>query len=52
MPYVYVLNAQGQPEKRTVEVGLQTSASAEIRSGLNEGERVITNPNLVPSTAR
>ncbi len=51
-PYVYVLNAQGQPEKRTVEIGLQTSASIEIRSGLNEGERVITNPNLVPSTAR
>jgi HlyD family secretion protein len=40
--YVYVLNAQGQPEKRTVEVGLKSVASAEIRSGLTEGEKVIT----------
>lgn len=40
--YVYVLNAQGQPEKRTVEVGLKTVALAEIRSGLSLGEKVIT----------
>ena len=42
--YVYILNAQGQPEKREVEVGLTTVASAEIRSGLKEGERIITTP--------
>jgi HlyD family secretion protein len=41
-PYVYVLNAQGKPEKRTVSIGLRTSAFAEIRSGLSEGEQVIT----------
>lgn len=40
--YVYVLNAQGQPEKRTVTVGLKTVALAEIRSGLTIGEKVIT----------
>lgn len=41
-PFVYVLNAQGMPEKRAVTVGLRTSAFAEIRSGLSEGEQVIT----------
>jgi RND family efflux transporter MFP subunit len=40
--YVYVLNAQEQPEKREVVVGLKTIASAEITSGLSEGEKVIT----------
>jgi HlyD family secretion protein len=40
--YVYVLNLAGQPEKRTVEVGIKNAISAEIRSGLQEGERVIT----------
>lgn len=39
--YVYVLDAQGQPEKREVETGIVTVASAEIRSGLEEGEKVI-----------
>jgi HlyD family secretion protein len=40
--YVYVLNAQGQPEKREVEIGIKTVATVEIRSGLKEGEKVIT----------
>jgi multidrug efflux pump subunit AcrA (membrane-fusion protein) len=40
--YVYVLNAQDQPEKREVEIGLRTVASAEVKSGLSEGEKVIT----------
>lgn len=40
-PYVYVLNAQGQPEKREVEIGLKTVALAEVKSGLAEGEKVI-----------
>jgi RND family efflux transporter MFP subunit len=39
--YVYVLNSAGQPEKRTVEVGLKTVASAAITSGLEEGEKVL-----------
>jgi HlyD family secretion protein len=40
--YVYVLNDQGLPEKREVVVGLRTIASAEITSGLSEGEKIIT----------
>ena len=40
--YVYVLDAQNQPEKRSVEVGLKTVALAEIKSGLELGEKVVT----------
>lgn len=40
--YVYILNTQHQPEKREVVVGLRTVASAEILSGLSEGETIIT----------
>ncbi len=40
--YVYVLNSQGQPEKREVQIGLRTADADEILSGLDEGERVIT----------
>ena len=40
-PYVYILNTQGQPEKREIEIGLKTVALAEIKSGLSEGEKVI-----------
>jgi HlyD family secretion protein len=42
--YVYILNASGQPEKRTVAVGARSSAFVEIRSGLKGGEQVITTP--------
>jgi HlyD family secretion protein len=41
-PYVYVLNSAGQPEKRTVEVGMRNTLNVEILSGLEEGELVIT----------
>jgi len=40
--YVYILDDQNQPQKREVVVGLRTIASAEITSGLSEGETVIT----------
>ncbi|MBE3144209.1 MAG: efflux RND transporter periplasmic adaptor subunit, partial [Planctomycetes bacterium] len=40
--YVYVLNQVGTPEKRSVEVGLKTATTVEIRSGLQNGELVIT----------
>jgi HlyD family secretion protein len=46
--YVYVLNQAGKPEKRTVEVGLKNAISAEIRSGLQNGEKVITSPVSTP----
>jgi HlyD family secretion protein len=46
--YVYVLNAAGQPEKRNVEPGVQTANLLEVKSGLSEGEQVITNPDNLP----
>ena len=42
--YVYVMDESGRPEKREVTVGIETVASAEIRSGLEEGEAVILSP--------
>ncbi len=39
---VRVLDAAGRPHDRTVQVGLVTSTLAEIKSGLTEGERVVT----------
>lgn len=39
---VRVLNADGSVERRRVEVGLNDKVTAEIRSGLQEGERVVT----------
>ncbi len=42
--YVYILNAQGTPEKREVVVGLKTTAFDEVTSGVNVGDRVITSP--------
>lgn len=40
-PYVYVLNDQGQPEKREIEIGIQTVATTEVLSGIEEGDPVI-----------
>jgi multidrug efflux pump subunit AcrA (membrane-fusion protein) len=41
--YVYVLK-NGQVERKNVKVGLKGNGKAEILSGLNEGEEVITSP--------
>lgn len=38
---VRVVDANGQPQPRTVKVGINNGASAEIVSGLEEGERVV-----------
>jgi HlyD family secretion protein len=38
---VYVLNAKGEPEARTVRVGLSTDANTELLAGLSEGDKVI-----------
>jgi len=40
--YVYILNGEGIPEKRDVDIGIKTVASVEITGGLMEGERVVT----------
>ncbi len=39
---VMVLGADGQPQAQAVEVGLVTSTTAEIKTGLTEGEAVVT----------
>jgi HlyD family secretion protein len=46
--YVYVLDKDGQPEKRQVVTGLKTDAYAEIVSGLDLGEEVITSTVNLP----
>ena len=45
---VYVLNSLGQPEKRAVEIGINTGVTAEILSGLKEGEKVIISEVKIP----
>jgi multidrug efflux pump subunit AcrA (membrane-fusion protein) len=39
---VMVLGADGQPQAKAVDVGLVTNTTAEIKSGLAEGEAVVT----------
>ncbi len=46
---VRVLDAAGQPHDRAVQVGLITSTLAEIRSGLSDGELVVTG-TIAPQT--
>lgn len=46
---VYVLASDGMPEQRTVEVGMQDYTNAEIRSGLQAGELVITQGPGIPN---
>ena len=39
--FVNVLNGKNQPEQREVETGVQNDFHTEIKSGVNEGEKVI-----------
>ena len=39
--FVNILNDKNQPEQREVETGVQNDFHTEIKSGLNEGEKVI-----------
>ena len=54
--FVNVLNDKNQPEQREVETGVQNDFKTEIKSGLNEGEKVIVsqvaNGEQVGSTPR
>lgn len=43
-PFVYVLGADGNPERRTVETGVKGTTVVEVRNGLSENENVIVNP--------
>ncbi len=47
-PFVYILNASGKPEKRSIEIGQSTLEYTEIKSGLNAGDRVITSNFQLP----
>lgn len=42
---VYVVGSNGKVTEKEVKVGLQSDVNAEILSGVNEGEKVILNPN-------
>ena len=38
---VYILNENGEREAREVEVGLETATASEIKSGLQEGDKIV-----------
>jgi HlyD family secretion protein len=40
--YIQMLDASGQPQNKTVEVGISNDTETEIVSGLNDGEQVVT----------
>ena len=48
---VLVLGADGQPTAQAVEVGLVTSTTAEIKSGLTEGQAVVTGTSTAQNAA-
>lgn len=43
-PQLYVLGSDGQPQLRNVELGLSNQRLVEVKSGLQEGEKVVLNP--------
>lgn len=40
--YVQMLDASGQPQNQPVQIGIANDTSTEILSGLNEGDKVVT----------
>jgi HlyD family secretion protein len=42
--YVWVLNKENKPEKRTIKIGLSDGVNVQVLSGLEEGERVLEVP--------
>jgi HlyD family secretion protein len=40
--YVQMLDGSGQPQNRTVTIGIANDSTTEITSGLNEGDKVVT----------
>jgi len=48
----YVLDANGYPQERDIEVGLSNEKLVEVRSGIEEGEKVVLNPRpLLPENS-
>jgi HlyD family secretion protein len=50
-PTVYVLNEDGAPEPRQVEIGLDDKSVVRVISGLQEGELVLATPPLKAAAA-
>ncbi|MFA5169298.1 MAG: efflux RND transporter periplasmic adaptor subunit [Candidatus Paceibacterota bacterium] len=48
--YVQVMNAEGVIERKTVETGLTDDTTIEIKSGLSEGDKVITSTSSSTKT--
>jgi macrolide-specific efflux system membrane fusion protein len=48
---VLIMNATGEPTAQAVQVGLVTNTTAEIKSGLTEGQRVVTGVNTAQTGA-
>jgi len=44
---IYVLNAKGEPEAKTIRVGLADDVSTEVLNGLSEGDMVIVRSRTV-----
>ena len=42
--YVMVMR-NGQPQKQIVEAGLKNRVDIQIKSGLNEGDKIVSNPS-------
>ena len=49
---VLIMNATGEPTAQAVQVGLVTNTTAEIKSGLTEGQRVVTGVNTARPARR
>jgi HlyD family secretion protein len=43
-PHCFVVGPDGQPERRDVVVGLSNQRLVEVKSGLEEGDKVVLNP--------
>ena len=43
-PRCFVLGSDGQPEPREIVVGMSNQRLAEVKSGINEGEKVVFDP--------
>jgi RND family efflux transporter MFP subunit len=50
--YVQMLDTSGQPQNKTVTVGIANESMTEITSGLNEGDKVVTQTITTGTTAK
>lgn len=49
--YVQILNIAGKPQKKYITVGVSDDTSTEVLSGINEGDRVVTQTTTTPTTS-